>query len=89
MSSIIGNINEKSLPRYEVLSLPVLTEAPMGQLRSIMTQLQSGLGLALVMNAEQWPEGIGCFLNGPKRTLYFFSSSMYAFTSVGNSVADL
>ena len=53
MSSIVGNFNEKMLLRFEVLSIPVLTEAPMGQLRSTITQRLSVLGLALVINGEQ------------------------------------
>ena len=44
----------------------------MGQLWSMMMQHQSEFALALVINREQWPEGIGCFSNGPRRALYFF-----------------
>ena len=44
----------------------------MGQLRFIMTQCLLELGLALVMNGEQWPEGMGCFSNGPKRAFFSF-----------------
>ena len=53
MSSTVGKLSEKVLPRYDVLSIPAFTEAPIGQLRSIMTRHQSELGLALVMKHVQ------------------------------------
>ena len=43
----------KSVPRYELLSIPAFTEAPFCQDKSIMTRLCIALGFSLVMKGDE------------------------------------
>ena len=67
MSSMAGKVKAKGLFKYVSLSMPTLTETPMGQLKSIMTLCLSELGLFLLMNSDVWKFSIGFSLNGPNR----------------------
>ena len=46
--------------------MPMFTEAPMDQLRSMIMRYLSGFGLALVMKGEQLPKINGVFFKGTK-----------------------
>ena len=65
MTSTVGNVKAKGLPKYVSLSIPAFTEAPKGQLKSIMTLPLSELGLFLVIKGEVCEFLIGFSLKGP------------------------
>ena len=89
MSSTVGKVKAKGLFKYVSLSMPELTEAPMGKLKSMMILHLLELGLFLVIKGDIWEFLIGFSLNGPNRAAYLHSSSIWTSTSLGNWVTDI
>ena len=89
MSSIVGSVNRKGVPRYISGVTPALIEWSGGKLRSIMTLLWLESAFSLVINGEMCRFLSGGFLKGPKMAPKPFSSCKYILISSLKSVPDL
>ena len=74
ISSIVGSVNRKGVPRYTCGVTPALIERSGGKLRSTMTLLWLESAFSLVINGEMCKRLSGGSLKGPKIAPKPFSS---------------